>query len=66
MRVPIKQSLAHNTSQSPFGSLRILTAKLAAVVVPEVELRKIAVQMRLRDAVVRADDAALHDGEEVF
>jgi len=63
---PIHQSLAANVGQEAVGSHGVVAAQARAVGIAEVELGKVARQVRFRDVVERADDAALEDREVVF
>lgn len=62
-RSVIFQTLAIDTLQRPSGTLAVLTAKLRAVAVAEIELRKIAVKVLLAAMLIDALHAALEDAE---
>ena len=62
----IGQPLANDTTKGALGPLSIVYTKRDPLIIPEIELRKIAVQMPLGAMLIDALHAAFEDGEIAF
>ena len=65
-RLLIREPLAFGTLEDAGGPVGVVHTELDPVVVPEVELGKVAVQVGFAHVLIDAVDAALQDGEEAL
>ena len=66
MRTAISQALTHDPEQCAIRPRHIIYAQLHPIVVPEIELRHVAVQVPLGAMLVDTLHAALEHGVEAF
>jgi hypothetical protein len=62
----IGEPFAHDALQRAFRTLAIVASEPNAIVIPEIELRKISVQMPLATVLIYALHAALEDREKAL
>ena len=64
VRLSIGEALAGNAFDRRLGPLRVVNPECGPAIVPEMELGRVAVKVRLGNVKVRAENAALEDRED--